>query len=116
MCIQCGYDGPGQQKPNVIRLKTNILRGWYTGRYSEIANTKQGHMNKNRFKNVIVEFAPKFENLKPLAYELQHVLFLIRDGAIFTGTFHDHNIMYNGMIMAFNTLIGCLGKEEQAVA
>lgn len=99
-----------------MRPKTNILRGWYTGIYTEIANTKQGHMDKSRFENVIAEFAPKFENLKPLARELRHVLFPIRDGAIFTGTFHDHDIMYNGMIMAFNTAICRLGEEEQAIA
>ncbi len=72
-------------------------------------------MDKNRFKNVIVEFTPKFENFKPLTRELRHILFLIRDGAIFTGTFHDHDIMYDKMIMAFNTAIGRLGKEEQAI-
>jgi hypothetical protein len=72
-------------------------------------------MDKNRFENVIAEFAPKFENLKPLARELRHALFPIRDGAIFIGTFHDHNIMYDGMIKAFNRAIGRLGKEEQAI-
>jgi hypothetical protein len=72
-------------------------------------------MDKNRFKNVIVEFTPTFENLKPLARELRHILFPIRDGAIFIGTFHDHHIIYDGMIMAFNTAIGRLGKEEEAV-
>jgi hypothetical protein len=51
-----------------------------------------------------------------LARELRSVLFPIRDGDIFTGTFHDHDIMYDGMIMAFNTAIGRLGKEEQAIA
>ena len=47
-------------------------------------------MGKNRFENVIAEFAPKFENLKSLARELRSALFPIRDGDIFTGTFHDH--------------------------
>ena len=71
MCIQYGYEGKGRQKPNkLMRPKTNILRGWYTGIYTEIANTKQGHMGKNRFENVVAEFAPKFEILKPLAREL----------------------------------------------
>jgi hypothetical protein len=120
MCIRHGYEGTGGQKPNkLMRPKTNILRGWYTGIYTEIANTKQGHMDKNSFENVIVEFAPKFENLKPLARELRHVLFPIRDGAIFTGTFHDHDIMYDGMIKALNRAIGSMGKdpkEEQANA
>jgi hypothetical protein len=78
---------------------------------------QQGHMGKNRFENVIAEFAPKFENLKSLARELRSALFPIRDGDIFTGTFHDHHIMYDRMIMAFNNAIGRLGKEgQQAIA
>jgi serine/threonine protein kinase len=117
MCIRYGYEGTGRQKPSkVVRPKTNILRGWYTGIYTEIARNKVGDMGKNRFENIIVEFAPKFENLKPLARELRSTLFPIRDGDIFTGTFHDHDIMYDGMIIAFNTAIGRLGKEEQAMA
>jgi hypothetical protein len=117
MCIRYGYEGTGRQKPNkVMRPKTNILRGWYTGIYTEIANTKQGHMGKNRFENVIAEFAPKFKNLKPLARELRSALFPIRDGDIFTGTFHDNDIMYDGMIDAFSRAIDRLRKEEQAIA
>ncbi|KAH6716490.1 hypothetical protein BKA61DRAFT_603231 [Leptodontidium sp. MPI-SDFR-AT-0119] len=57
-------------------------------------------MGKNRFENIIVEFAPKFENLKPLARYLRST----------------HNITYDGMIMAFNSAIGRLVKEEQAIA
>ena len=75
-----------------------------------------GHIQKNRFEGIIMEFAPKFENLKPLARELRRVLFPFIDEAIFTGTFHDHDIMYDGMIMAFNKAIDRLGKEEQAIA
>jgi hypothetical protein len=117
MCVRYGYEGMGRQKLNkLMRPKTNILRGWYTGTYTEIANTKQGHMVKNRFEKIIAEFAPKFENLKPLARELRSILFPIRDGDIFTGTFHDSDIMYDGMIMAFNTAIDRLGKEEQVNA
>ena len=112
MCIRYGYEGTGRQKPNKpIRPKTNILRGWYTGMYTEIANTKQGHKGKNRFENVIAEF----ENLKPLVRELRSALLPIRDGDIFTGTFHDHDIMYDGMINAFSRAIDRLEKEEQAV-
>jgi hypothetical protein len=44
------------------------------------------------------------------------ILFPINDRAIFTGTFHDHDIMYDRMIIAFNIAIGSLGKEEQAIA
>lgn len=71
-------------------------------------------MGKTRFENIIAEFAPKFENLKPLVRELRSTLFPIRDRDNFTGIFHDHDIMYDGMIMAFNKAIGISEEEEQA--
>ncbi|KAG0133809.1 hypothetical protein HOY82DRAFT_639657 [Tuber indicum] len=96
----------GRQKPKkVMRPKTNILQGWYTGAYTEIANIKLCH-------NVIAEFTPEFENLKPLACELQSAFFPIRDGDIFIGTFHDHSIKYDRMIEAFDRAITSLRKEE----
>jgi hypothetical protein len=70
-------------------------------------------MDKNGFKDIINEFAPKFELLKQPAWELWSILFLIKDGTIFTGTFRDQNIMYNGMIEIFNRVIGSLRKEYQ---
>ncbi len=51
-----------------------------------------------------------------MAHELRSALFPIRDGDIFTGTLQDHSIMYDGMIEAFDTAIGRLGEEEQAIA
>lgn len=82
-------------------MTTSVLGDWYTGNYSQIANRKCGYMDKKGFENVVLEFAPKFEELKRLARELRSVLFPIEDGAIFTGTYRDRGIMYNGMI---NTL------------
>jgi hypothetical protein len=73
-------------------------------------------MDKNGFEGIITEFAPRFEHLKRLARELRNVLFPIRDGAIFTGTFCDNDIMYDGMIKAFNSAITSAGEEEQANA
>ena len=73
-------------------------------------------MDKNGFEDIITEFAPKFEELKQLARELRSVPFPIKDGAIFTGTFRDHDIMYDGMINAFSRAISRLGKEEQVHA
>jgi len=65
-------------------------------------------MGKNPFENVIAEFAP--------SREFRSTSFPIRDGDIFTGTFHHHSIMYDGMIEALSRAIGCLRKEEQAIA
>jgi len=127
MCIRYGYENVGDgeetcapqesivKKRRVRPIMTSRLRRWYSATYTEIGQNKLGDMDKNGFEGIIAEFAPRFENLKPLARELRHVLFPIRDGAIFTGTFRDRDIMYDGMINAFNKAIGRLGKEEQAI-
>jgi hypothetical protein len=72
-------------------------------------------MDKNGFEDILTEFAPKFEVFKQLARELRSVLFPIKDSAIFTGTFRDHDIMYDGMIDAFSRAIDRLA-EERAIA
>jgi hypothetical protein len=117
MCIRYGHDNPSdlveaagssESKPNRRKgrpAKTSILRGWYTGTYAEIANTKRGHMVG--FEEITAEFAPRFHSLKNLAGELRNVLFPIR-GSLFTGTYKDRNIMYDGMITAFDKAIGSL--------
>jgi hypothetical protein len=52
-----------------------------------------GYMGKNEFENVIAEFSLKFESLKQLARQLRNVLFPIRDGTVFAGTFRENGIM-----------------------
>ena len=81
-----------------------------------MADRKRATAMKDRFKGILAEFAPKFHSLKPLAHELRRVLFPIRDETVFVGTLDEHKIMYNGMDIAFNTAIGHLGEEEQAMA
>lgn len=72
MCSRHGHDNKGdrQGSKKTRPSATSRLRRWYIGTYAEIADTKLGHMDKNGFENIIVEFAPKFENLKHLALEL----------------------------------------------
>jgi hypothetical protein len=84
--------------------------------YAEIARNKLGDMDKNGFEDIVAEFALQFENQKQLARELRSALFPIRDGAIFTGTFRDNDIMYDGIIDAFSRAIDRPRKEEQAIA
>ncbi|CAM6004313.1 unnamed protein product [Sphagnum balticum] len=118
MCIRYGEDAsePSPSRPLEAKRKgrpttASVLRDWYTGTYTQIARTKVGDMDKNEFENVIVEFAPQFERLRQLARELRSILFPIMDGAIFTGTFRNHDIMYDGIIEAFDRAIRCLGEE-----
>ncbi|KAF4637853.1 hypothetical protein G7Y89_g244 [Cudoniella acicularis] len=82
----------------------------------EIARNKLGDMDKNGFEDIVAEFALQFESQKQLACELRSTLFSIKDGAIFTGTFRDNDIMYDGIIGAFSRAIDRLRKEEQAIA
>jgi len=127
MCIHYGHedvadvektDTPSSKsnKRNVKLIRTSKLQGWYTRTCAETANTKCSYMDKNGFKDIITEFAPKFEKLKQLTRKLQSILFLIKDETIFTNTFRDHNIIYRRIINVFDRAIGCLGKEEQAIA
>jgi hypothetical protein len=78
-----------------------------------IANIKRGHMVG--FEDITAEFAPEFISLEDLAEDLRDVLFPIR-GKLFTGTYKDRSIMYEGMTHAFNKAISGLGKEPQVNA
>ena len=64
------------------------------------------------FEDIAAEFAPEFIGLKDLAEELRNVLFRSRDLGPFTGTYKDRNIMYDGMINAFNRVISVMGNKE----
>ncbi|KAL7799783.1 serine/threonine-protein kinase Sgk2 [Trichoderma ceciliae] len=122
MCIRYGHEDLDGDENSMVkkrmerRIMPSRLRGWYSGTYNEIGRNKLGDMDKNGFEGIVAEFAPRFEHLKQLARELRKVLFPIRDGGIFIGTFRDHDIMYDGMIKAFNSAIASEGEEEEANA
>lgn len=113
MCIRYGYNHESTSYNSAVSSRdvdkrrirstgSSILRGWYTGTYAEIANIKRGHMVG--FDDVTAEFAPGFIGLKTLAGKLRDVLFPIR-GSLFTGTYKDRSIIYEGMIDAFDKAI-----------
>jgi len=62
------------------------------------------------FEGITKELLPEFTSLQDLAENLREVLFPIR-GKLFTGTYKDCNIMYDGIINTFNKVISHLGKE-----
>lgn len=97
-------------------MSTSRLQGCSCGTYTEIGRNKLGDMGENGFEDVVSEFAPQFKNRKQLARELQSTLFPIREGAIFTGTFRNNDIMYDRMANSFSRAIGRPEKEEQAIA
>ncbi|KAI9785618.1 MAG: hypothetical protein M1816_000365 [Peltula sp. TS41687] len=86
------------------------LQKWYQGDYMDIATTKLGHMDKNNFEEIIAEFPAPFKPAKKVARKVRDVLFPIWDGALFTGTFEDPDIM--PMIEAFNAAARDSQKEN----
>ncbi|KAF1997507.1 hypothetical protein P154DRAFT_524707 [Amniculicola lignicola CBS 123094] len=86
-------------------LKTSRLRRWYTGSYDQIADIKRGHMDKNAFRGILIEFPQEFGGLTELAEDLRGLLFPIRDDALFTGTYRDAERLYQPMIEAFERAI-----------
>ncbi len=66
-----GLAKPRQADKTEDKYTARLIYGIWT----DIFNTKQGHIGKNQSEKVIAEFAPKLENLKPLARETRSVLF-----------------------------------------
>ena len=85
------------------------LRDWYKGTYIQIAKAKKSNMDKDEFEEIIAEFPAEFGSLKGLAEELRGILFPIRDGALFTGTYRDPDKLYRPMIEAFEKAIAGYG-------
>lgn len=88
------------------------LRQWSDGDWDELAVRKSLDMSKDSFQNILGEFTPEFNSLKPLAESLHRILFPLRDGVIWTGT--DSSLegvdkLYDEMIYAFDEAItsGC---------
>ncbi|KAE8354714.1 hypothetical protein BDV28DRAFT_73102 [Aspergillus coremiiformis] len=111
-CIRYGPQQPRDVNAPVTssesarkRASASRLQKWYTGTYEDIADVKRGHMDKNGFEDIINEFPPSCERLKPVARRFRSVLFPIRDEAIFTGTFRDSSIMYDGVLRAINSTL-----------
>jgi hypothetical protein len=101
--IICYGQGTNKDLP-----EKSSLRDWYRGSYGQIARIKKGDMGKGGFKGITAEFPQQLEDIKPLAEELRHVLFPIRDESLFTGTYSELKgikSMYDGMINAFDSAI-----------
>jgi hypothetical protein len=47
---------------------------WYTGSYREIANAKRGHIHVDGFEDILEEFAPHFDCVKPLLENCEDLL------------------------------------------
>ncbi|KAK8105324.1 hypothetical protein PG999_008683 [Apiospora kogelbergensis] len=92
--------------------ETSKLRQWSNGDWNELAACKCLDMNQDNFQIILEEFTPEFHSLKPLAESLRHVLFPLRDGVIWTGSYDSSeavDTLYDRMIHAFEEAIGSEG-------
>jgi hypothetical protein len=100
----------------VDRPNESMLSKWYTGSYKEIARNKEYAMGVNGFKELLEEFPPVFDRVKPLCKEIRGILFpLLEDGALFTGTPSDPpEKLYDSIIEAFDNAIADISAGEDS--
>ncbi|KAI4106232.1 MAG: hypothetical protein L6R37_002319 [Teloschistes peruensis] len=89
------------------RPRESVLTKWYSGTLKDIAEAKRGYMHVDGFEDVLDEFPPAFDRVKPLCKDLRGILFpLLKDGALFTGTRSDPpEKLYDPIIDAFDSAI-----------
>ncbi|KAI1172842.1 FunK1 protein kinase [Nemania sp. FL0916] len=88
--------------------ETSRLRQWSNGGWDELAARKSLDMDRNNFQDLLTEFPPGLDSLKPLAENLRQILFPIRDGAIWTKTDSSPDAvdkLYDEMLNAFGNFI-----------
>jgi hypothetical protein len=69
------------------RPRRNVLGKWYGSNAADIADGRQGSMHTDGFKDILNEFAPALDCIKPLCRKLRSILFpLTKDGELGTPT------------------------------
>ncbi|KJZ69251.1 hypothetical protein HIM_11354 [Hirsutella minnesotensis 3608] len=103
---QCARHGWGREWP-----KDALITKWYTGSYREIAHAKRGDMGVDGFEDILEEFPPHFNCVKPLCRELRGILFPYREG-LFVGTPKEPEILYGPIIKTFEKAIDDIKAME----
>ncbi|OJD13000.1 hypothetical protein AJ78_06493 [Emergomyces pasteurianus Ep9510] len=106
---QCARHGWKRSNRGKEKPKKCLLTEWYTGGYDQIANAKRGRMDVNGFEDVLLEFPPEFNCVKPLCRELREDLFPYCRG-LFVGTPVKSEILYDPIIQAFHKAIEDIEK------
>jgi hypothetical protein len=109
---QCPRRGWGEEWP-----KDTLLTKWGTGSYREIAHAKRGDMGVDGFEDILEEFAPHFDWVKPLCKELRGILFPYREG-VFVNTPKDRRFCMTGSSKRLTRLLmmAKLRKNRQVFA
>ena len=88
--------------------------------YREIANAKFGNMSKSEtaglaFENILDEFPPLFDCVKPLCRTIRDILFPYENG-LFIGTPSDPEKLYGPTIKAFDDAIAEMKAGETEIS
>lgn len=86
------------------------LRRWRGGSYEEMAGRKMVDMAPDGFQSILLEFAPEYQTLQPLAEGFRQLLFPIRvdDGTLWTGTVSSRDgraMLYDGILQMLDQAI-----------
>ncbi|KAG5289424.1 serine/threonine protein kinase Sgk2 [Histoplasma ohiense] len=104
---QCAHNGWERYGRSKEKPKKSRLKKWYTGSYEEIADVKTGHMDANRFEDLLQEFPPECDKAKSLCRELRGILFPYCNGLVI-GTPAKPEKLYDPVTQAFDKAIECL--------
>ncbi|EEQ91416.2 serine/threonine-protein kinase Sgk2 [Blastomyces dermatitidis ER-3] len=87
----------------------SLLTKWYTDTYREIARIKRGDMGADGFEDILSEFPPILECVKPLCRAIRDILFPYGGRGIIIGTPQDPKCLYNPIIKAYDDAISLIG-------
>ncbi len=95
------------------RPTESILTMWYSGSFKEIARIKQGDMHIDGFEDILEEFPPVFDSVKPLCRKIRGILFpLLKNGGLYTGTPPNSETLYDPIIKVFDDAIAGIAITE----
>ena len=81
--------------------------------HDHIAEAKRGYMHVDGFEDILDEFPPSFDGVKPLCRKIRVILFpLLKDGALFTRTPANPEKLYEPIIEAFDDAIPDIAARE----
>ena len=105
----------GFQCRSADRPRESVLTKWYSGSFKDIAEAKRGYMHVDGFEDILNEFPPSFDGVKPLCRKIRGILFpLLKDGALFTGTPANPEELYEPIIEAFDNAIADISTGEDS--
>lgn len=80
------------------RPKRNIMRKWYGTNFEDIADAKRAPMHADGFEDILEEFPPAFDSIKPLCREVRGILFPLQGGKLGLSTPPDPRTLYDPII------------------